>query len=186
MGTSEYFAYFCELLLVKHFTSFFLIAFCLLLVSLMYPIKIIVVGRPKLEPIRELERHYHGLLKGFVRLTMVEIAEGRGDVSRQLKDEADRIRPQLRLVRCPVLLSADGPKRDSEAFASWLAARMDYGESLAFAIGSSHGFDISLKNEIHEQISLSGMTFPHDLSRVLFLEQLYRAFTIIRGMPYHK
>jgi 23S rRNA (pseudouridine1915-N3)-methyltransferase len=152
----------------------------------MYPIKIVVVGRPKLESIRELEKHYNSLLRGFARLTVVELAEGRGDVSRQLRDEADRIRPHLRSVRCPALLSSDGPKRDSEAFASWLSTRMNYGESLAFAIGSSHGFDKSLKNEIREHISLSNMTFPHDLSRILFLEQLYRAFAIIGGMPYHK
>ena len=152
----------------------------------MYPIKIIVVGRPKLRSIRDLEKHYQDLLKGFVRLTMIELVEGRGGVLCQLRDEADRIRPQLKLARCPALLSADGPKRDSEAFASWLAARMNYGVSLAFAIGSSHGFDVSLKSEIREHISLSTMTFPHDLSRVIFLEQLYRAFSILKGSPYHK
>jgi len=119
-------------------------------------------------------------------LTMVELTEGRGDVTRQLKDEADRIRLQFRRIRCPALLSSDGPRRNSEAFANWLSTRMNYGESLAFAIGSSHGFDVSLKNEIMEHISLSDMTFPHDLSRVLFLEQLYRAFAIIKGLPYHK
>jgi len=89
-------------------------------------------------------------------------------------------------VRCPVLLSADGPARSSEDFARWLGTRMDRGESLAFAVGSSHGFDPSLKTEIREHLSLSPMTFPHDLSRVLFLEQLYRAFSILKGTPYHK
>jgi len=63
---------------------------------------------------------------------------------------------------------------------------MDRGESLAFAVGSSHGFDPALKGEIREHLSLSPMTFPHDLSRILFLEQLYRAMTILKGTPYHK
>lgn len=63
---------------------------------------------------------------------------------------------------------------------------MDRGENLAFAIGSSHGFDPELKKEIPERLSLSPMTFPHDLSRILFLEQLYRAFAILKGKTYHK
>ena len=153
----------------------------------MYPIKIIVVGRPKLEPVRQLEAHYSSLLKSYTRLTLIELAEGRcADVLHQLKDEAKRIRPHLRSVRCPALLSADGLGRDSKKFACWLEMRMNCGDSLAFAVGSSHGFDASLKAEVNEHISLSSMTFPHDLSRVLFLEQLYRAFSIIKGSPYHK
>jgi len=152
----------------------------------MYPIRFITIGRPKLEPLREMEKHYQGLLKIYARLALVELAEGRGDAQRQLKDEADRIRPHLQSVRCPVLLSADGPARSSEAFAQWLGARMDRGDSLAFVVGSSHGFDPVLKTEVHEHLSLSPMTFPHDLSRVLFLEQLYRAFSILKGSPYHK
>ena len=152
----------------------------------MYPVRLIAIGRPKLAPVRELEAHYQALLKGHVRLTVVELPEGRGDPARQLKDEADRIRPQLLAARCPVLLDAEGPPRSSEAFAQWLGARMDRGESLAFAVGSSHGFDPALKAEVREHLSLSPMTFPHDLGRVLFLEQLYRAFSILKGTPYHK
>ena len=152
----------------------------------MYPIWLIAIGRPKLAPVRELETQYQGLLKAFARLAVVELPEGRGEPSRQMKDEAERIRPHLLAARCPVLLSADGPPRSSEAFAQWLGARMDRGESLAFAVGSSHGFDPELKAEVREHLSLSPMTFPHDLSRVLFLEQLYRAFAILKGTPYHK
>jgi 23S rRNA (pseudouridine1915-N3)-methyltransferase len=152
----------------------------------MYPIRLITVGKPKLEPVRQLEAHYRTLLKGHVRLTVVEVAEGRPDPARQLQEEAVRIRPHLLSVQCPVLLSADGPPRSSEAFAAWLGARMDRGESLAFAVGSSNGFDPALKAEVREHLSLGPMTFPHDLSRVLFLEQLYRACSILRGTSYHK
>jgi len=152
----------------------------------MYPIRLVTIGRPKLAPVRELEAHYQGLLKTHARLTVVELPEGKGDPTRQLKDEAERIRPHLLSARCPVLLSADGPPRRSEAFAQWLGLRMERGESLAFAVGSSHGFDPGLKAEVREHLSLSPMTFPHDLSRVMFLEQLYRAFGILKGTPYHK
>ena len=152
----------------------------------MYPIRLIVVGRPKLEAVRQLETHYRDLLKAFCRLEVLEIQEGRGDATRQLRDEGERLRALLSPARCPVLLDAGGPARTSEAMAAWLGARMDRGESLAFAIGSSHGFDTSLKQEIKERMSLSSLTFPHDLVRVMFLEQLYRSFAILKGKTYHK
>jgi 23S rRNA (pseudouridine1915-N3)-methyltransferase len=133
-----------------------------------------------------LEAHYRDLLKGFARLDTLEIPEGKGTAPKQLAEEAERLRPHLAAARCPVLLSAEGPRRSSEEFAAWLGTRMDRGESLVFAIGSSHGFDSRLKAEIKEHLSLSPMTFPHDLSRILLLEQLYRAFSILKGKTYHK
>lgn len=154
--------------------------------GLMYPISLMAFGRLRLEPCRGLEQHYLGMLKAFARMEVVELAEGKGDPARQLREEAERLRPRLRAVPCAVLLTPEGRLRDSEAFAKWLAERMDRGEGLAFALGSSHGFDPALKREVREQMSLSPMTFPHELSRVLFLEQLYRAFTILKGKTYHK
>ena len=152
----------------------------------MYPIALLAFGRLRLEPCRGLERHYLDMLKPYARMELTELSEGKGDPARQLKEEAERLRPKLKAVKCPVLLTPEGKLRDSEALARWLAERMDRGEGLAFAIGSSHGFEATLKKEIPEQMSLSPMTFPHELTRVMFLEQLYRAFTIIRGKEYHK
>jgi 23S rRNA (pseudouridine1915-N3)-methyltransferase len=152
----------------------------------LYPIRLLAIGRPKPGPIRDLEQHYRTLLKAYARLEVDDMPEGKGDPARQLRDEADRLRVPLLAARCPVLLSAEGPPRTSEAFANWLGTHMDRGESLVFAIGSSEGFDPALKAEIKNHLSLSPMTFPHDLSRVLFLEQLYRAFSILKGTRYHK
>lgn len=140
----------------------------------------------KLVGCQELEVHYRSLLRTFARLDVTEIAEGRGEPARQLRMEADLIRGAISGIRCPVLMDAAGTTRTSEGFAEWLGARMDRGESLAFVIGSSHGIDPALKAEVPQKLSLSPMTFPHDLSRVLLLEQLYRAFTILRGKTYHK
>jgi len=152
----------------------------------MYPITLLAFGRLRLEPCRGLERHYLDMLRTYARMDVTELPEGRGDPMRQLTEEAERLRPRLAVVTCPVLLTPEGKLRDSEGFARWLVERMNRGESLAFALGSSHGFSAVLKGEIREQMSLSPMTFPHELSRVMFLEQLYRAFTIIRGREYHK
>jgi len=152
----------------------------------MYPISLLAFGRLRLEPCRGLQGHYLDMLRSYARMTVTELPEGKGDPARQLKDEADRLRSKLAGVKCPVLLTPEGKLRDSPAFARWLGERMERGESLAFALGSSHGFDPALKKAIPEQMSLSPMTFPHELSRVMFLEQLFRAFAILRGKDYHK
>ena len=151
-----------------------------------YPIRLFVFGRPKLACARAWEEHYLAMLKPHARLEIVELSEGRGTVARQLKDEAEKLRPRLMELQCPVLLSPEAPARSSEAFAAWLGKAMDQGLSLGFAIGSSHGFEPALKADIKEKLSLSPMTFPHDLTRVVFLEQLYRAFAIFKGTAYHK
>ena len=152
----------------------------------MYPITLLAFGRLRLEPCRGLERHYLDMLRAYARMDVVELTEGKGDPARQLKEEAGKLRPKLLGIGCAVLLTPEGKLRDSEVFSQWLVARMNRGESLAFVLGSSHGFDPDLKKEVPEQMSLSPMTFPHELSRVMFLEQLYRAFTILRGKDYHK
>lgn len=153
----------------------------------MYPVTFIAFGRPRLEGVQDLEAHYGKLLRTQVRLDLLELPGSRaGDPARRLREEAERLRPHLARARCAVLLDAGGPARTSEGFAAWLGPRVDRGESLAFALGSSDGFDPALKAEVAEKLSLSPMTFPHDLARVLFLEQLYRAFSILKGGPYHK
>jgi 23S rRNA (pseudouridine1915-N3)-methyltransferase len=153
----------------------------------MYPVTFLVFGRPRLPGVRDLEEHYRNLLRAHVRLDLVELPESRAkEPARQLREESERLRPRLAAARCPVLLDASGKARSSEEFAAWLQPRIGRGESLAFALGSSHGFEAALKADIPEKLSLSPLTFPHDLARVLFLEQLYRAFSLLKGGPYHK
>ncbi len=152
----------------------------------MYPLDLIALGRLRLDPCRDLARHYLDMLRPYARVEVTELAEGKGDPARALKEEATRIRARIQGVTGPVLLTPEGKLRDSEALARWLGERMDRGEGLAFVLGSSHGFDPALKAEVREQMSLSPLTFPHELSRVMLLEQLYRAFTILKGKTYHK
>ncbi|HEU4950346.1 MAG TPA: 23S rRNA (pseudouridine(1915)-N(3))-methyltransferase RlmH [Holophagaceae bacterium] len=152
----------------------------------MYPVELIAFGRLRLEPCRALEAHYLSMLRAHARMEVVELQEGKGDALKQLREEADRLRPRLKAAGRAVLLDPAGRTFTSEAFAAWLGERLDRGERLAFALGSSHGFDPALKAEVPDKLSLSPMTFPHELSRVMFLEQLYRAFTILKGGPYHK
>ncbi len=151
-----------------------------------YPITLIAFGRSKLPAHRELMEHYQRLLRRYVRLKIHKLEESKHTGLRGLSDEAAQLRKYLKPQDYLILLSEAGPLLTSEKFAKELSAHLDRGTSLVFAVGSSNGWDEKLKQEASSILSLSPMTFPHDLARVLFCEQLYRAFSILQGMPYHK
>jgi 23S rRNA (pseudouridine1915-N3)-methyltransferase len=86
----------------------------------------------------------------------------------------------------PVLLDVGGKQLGSEEFARYMQAIMNKGtRTLGFFIGGPYGFSDEVYRTIPERLSLSSMTFSHQMIRLIFLEQLYRAFTIIKGEPYH-
>lgn len=152
----------------------------------MHPIDLLAIGKLRTGPLRDLEKHYLDMLRPWSRTEITEFPEGRGDVAKALREEAQRFRSRFQPPVLPVLLTPEARPLTSEAFAEWLGRHLDRGARPAFLIGSSHGFDPDLKAEVKERLSLSPMTFPHDLSRVLLLEQIYRALQILRGGPYHK
>jgi len=154
--------------------------------SPVYPIRLIVVGKTRQKSIISLEDHYKQLVKTYIRLEILELQEGKGQMEHRLLDEAERVRAALSGHQRRVILDQSGIQRSSKEFASWLGGIMDRGESLAFAIGASDGFHHSLKAEAKEAMSLGPMTFPHDLCRVMLMEQLFRACCILRGKAYHK
>jgi 23S rRNA (pseudouridine1915-N3)-methyltransferase len=85
-----------------------------------------------------------------------------------------------------VLLDVQGPQMSSEIFSKFLQRTMNKGiRNLAFIIGGPYGFSEEVYRKVTEKISLSSMTFSHQLIRLIFLEQLYRGFTILKGEPYH-
>lgn len=98
--------------------------------------------------------------------------------------EADAIRQILRPDELPVLLMEQGKTLSSTEFASRLESLGS--ERLAFVIGGADGLTDDLKASARWQLSLSPMTFPHELARLLLLEQLYRAQAILQGSPYHR
>jgi 23S rRNA (pseudouridine1915-N3)-methyltransferase len=105
-----------------------------------------------------------------------------------LADEAALLK-QLEKSRAPqtlVLLDARGKQLSSEQFAEFLRRHQDRGtQSLLFAIGGPDGFSDQTLAASSFQLSLGKMTLPHELARVVLLEQLYRGFTILKGHPYH-
>lgn len=100
--------------------------------------------------------------------------------------EGEKILEILPRYDFPVLLDAKGILMDSEGFARFVQQAMNRGTRyLAFFTGGAFGFSDSVYARVTERISLSAMTFSHELARLVFAEQLYRAMTIIRGEPYH-
>lgn len=141
---------------------------------------------------REAEAEFVKRLQSFCRFKTVCIPEeriadedSRPLIDRALAAEAVRIRAAVPPHAVCVALCVEGRQMTSERFAEWLESRIPEG-SLCFIVGSSFGLDEDLKKACALRLSLSEMTFPHRLARLLLEEQLYRAFSISAGKRYHK
>lgn len=103
-----------------------------------------------------------------------------------IEEEGDRLLNQLEKEDCVVALSEEGKKYRSVEFANWLSVSRSYTGCVAFVIGGAWGLDDRVKQKADLLLSLSPMTFQHDLAQLVLMEQIYRAMTIIRGENYHK
>jgi len=131
-------------------------------------ISVIAVGRLR-PPYQDDVEHYRRMLAGHTRLELIEVRQ----------DEAvERRIPQRALV---VLLAGDGQQLSSEELSRWLEQRRHDGRDLCFVIGGPKGLEMSADM----RLSLGPMTLPHQLARVVLLEQLYRAHKILAREPYH-
>lgn len=145
----------------------------------MQKINIVCVGKIKEEFYREAVNEYLKRLMRFAKVEIKEVAEGKN-----LEEEAEDI---LRLSKGKIIaLCIEGEKYSSEALAKNIKKLCDAGEEFTFIIGSSCGLSDKVKNSADVKLSFSDMTFPHQLMRVILLEQLYRAFMINGGGKYHK
>ena len=119
-------------------------------------------------------------VKRIGRSCPIEISEVRDGEAAVKKLEADR-------AATVVLLDAGGKHLDSNALAKWLGELRDRGtREVIFLCGDADGFPDNLRERAHQKLSLSAMTFSHELARVMLAEQLYRAFAILSGSPYPK
>jgi len=148
-------------------------------------IRIIAVGKLKESYWREAAAEYIKRLSPFAAADITEVGEGRGSVSEILREEGRRILPILKGYT--VLLDIKGEAMSSEKFADFVAARQISGVSeITFVIGGSHGVCRELVDNADFRLSFSEFTFPHQMMRVILLEQTYRAFMINAGREYHK
>lgn len=105
--------------------------------------------------------------------------------SQQKEREGELILKSLQPADTVVLLDEHGEEWRSIAFASWLQKKQQLTRRLVFVVGGPYGFSPAIYNRAQERLSLSKMTFNHQMIRLIFTEQLYRACTIIKGEPYH-
>jgi len=150
-------------------------------------IGIVAVG--KLRPyFREAADDYARRLKRYATIQEREIKEASraSSIATQLVEETKRITGKIAAGTAVVALSRDGVGWSSRDLAAQLDRWLTASRPLALVIGGSHGLDASLLTRAESRWSLGPLTLPHELARVVVLEQLYRAFTILRGEPYHK
>lgn len=157
-------------------------------------IRIICVGKIKEKYFTDAIAEYSKRLSKFCSLEIVELQDemtpdkaSDAENLQILRKEASRILSSVKDKDFVVTLEIEGRKFSSESFAAKLDSLFTQGIStIDFIIGGSLGLDISVKKRSNLAISFSDMTFPHQLMRVVLLEQIYRCFKINFGEPYHK
>jgi 23S rRNA (pseudouridine1915-N3)-methyltransferase len=129
------------------------------------------------------------MVRPFAQLTLTHVKAAQvsgGATAKAMEDEGRRLQAACPARSWRVALSEDGVRMDSRAFSAWMARRLGNGQPLAMMVGGAHGLAPGLKRGCGDIVSLSSLTFAHDLALTVLLEQIYRAFTILRGHPYHK
>ncbi len=122
----------------------------------------------------------------FDVVTIPELKNTKNLTEEQQKQaEGELIQKQLQTSDFVVLLDEHGHEYRSIEFARWLEQKRNTARRLVFVIGGPYGFSKEVYNRANEQVSLSKMTFSHQMIRLTFTEQIYRACTIIKGEPYH-
>lgn len=141
-------------------------------------IRLIFLGKTRRAECRAMLEDYLVRIRRYADLEIVELREDSAALRRFALDSAD----------LNVLLDAGGPQRNTAEFAKWLRTQRERGDSrtLNFLCGGAEGFPDSIARQANVKLSLSSMTMPHELARVVLAEQTYRAFTIIAGHPYSK
>ncbi|HVG74551.1 MAG TPA: 23S rRNA (pseudouridine(1915)-N(3))-methyltransferase RlmH [Thermoleophilaceae bacterium] len=132
-------------------------------------ITLIAVGRLR-PPFQDDVEHYRKLLAGLARVELIEVREDER-VPKRIPERAHL-----------VLLASDGREFDSIELSRWLEDRRQEGRDLCFVVGGPKGLDL---DRCDTRLSLGRLTLPHQLARVVLLEQLYRAHKILAGEPYH-
>lgn len=153
-------------------------------------IKLIVVSKTDEKYLQQGIDIYVSRLKHYVNFEMVVIPalkDQKGATAEEIKErEALQLLKQVEKCDRVVLLDEHGAEHTSIGFSQYIQKQMNAGvRNLAFVVGGAFGFAPSVYAAASDKVSLSKMTFNHQMVRLFFLEQLYRAFTIIRHEPYH-
>ena len=157
-------------------------------------ISIITVGKLKEKYLRQGIEEYLKRLTSYAKVEMVEVADEKApeelselEMLQVKQKEGERVLAKISQDTYVIALAIQGKLQSSEELAKNLDQLATYGKSkVAFVIGGSLGLSDSVIKRSNEQLSFSRMTFPHQLMRLILVEQIYRAFRINRNEPYHK
>lgn len=159
----------------------------------MIKIKIIALAGLKEKYLRDAADEYIKRLKGYCDLEIIELEPVRlpekpsqVEINSALNREADMILKKIPDNTDVIPLCIEGKQYSSEEFADIILKDSNVGRGITFIIGSSYGLAEKIKEKSGKKISFSKMTFPHQLFRIMLLEQIYRAFRINSGSAYHK
>ena len=153
----------------------------------MQPVVIIGVGRLREKFFRDAAEEYKKRLCRYVKLDIIEVddlPEDGGDMTK--KKEGEMILSKIRPDDFVVANCIDGKQMDSVELSEFFREREMYGSRVVFVIGGSLGLSDEVIRRANKKLSMSKMTFPHQLFRVMLLEQIYRAQKILSGERYHK
>lgn len=153
-------------------------------------VSLLTVGKTDIKWVKDGFDMYSNRISHYIPFSVTEIPElkNASAMSReQIKEkEGELILKNVRPQDYVVLLDERGRMSRSVEFASWLQDRITRGgRDVTFVVGGAYGFSPSVYSRADDKISLSPMTFSHQIVRTIFVEQLYRAFTIMKGEPYH-
>ena len=156
-------------------------------------IKIYCIGKIKEQYLKDGINEYLKRISPYSNIEIVEVNDSKvkdnpnqADIEKAKNEEGDRV---LKLIKNDYLIGLDMNKQElkSEEFAVFLNKKLvEGGSNISFVIGGSYGLSDALKNRCNTSISLSKMTFLHQMTRLILLEQIYRAFKILNNETYHK
>jgi 23S rRNA (pseudouridine1915-N3)-methyltransferase len=153
-------------------------------------VRLIAVGSRMPKWVREAYEDYITRLGSALKISLVEIEAGPRSAGRSpqraMEAEAEKLLAALRKEEYVVVLDERGSEMTTRELAAWLKGRMQDGRDLAFLIGGPDGFATEVLTRSDLKWSLSRLTFPHALVRVVLAEQLYRAHSVLANHPYHR
>ena len=159
----------------------------------MIGVKFITLGTLKESYLREAAAEYEKRLGAFCKVHLIQLKEeklpdnpGEGAIKQALDREAQKIMAEIPPRAYKIAMCVEGKQLSSEEMAAKLEEISERYSEVCFIIGSSHGLSDSVKNSCDMRLSVSRLTFPHQLMRVLLLEAVYRGFNIMKGTKYHK
>ena len=149
-------------------------------------IKIICVGKIKEQYLKDAIEEYLKRISKYTKLEIIELPDFNYDIKKTLETEKDYILKNIKDNEYNILLDIEGNNYNSIEFAKTIDKIRNNYSNINFIIGGSFGVHDEIKKIVNERISFSKLTFPHQLFRVMLLEQIYRSYKILNNETYHK